>query len=244
MKNIFPKGARVKNKKWLVLFVALILIGGTAGALTWLKSHQKLGRPGITAVEIPGNVRMKIDLPERAADFVSTNVPEPETVLGYLPHDTSYTERIYTAPDGFQVQSTIVLMGADRTSIHNADYCLGGQGFSGREKTVANISVAGHSLPVARWNVSGTFQTAEGQKVEIHGVYVFWFVTDGVETPDHLKFMEQAALHLLRTGVLQRWAYVSYFSECAAGQEDAAFDRMKKLIAASVPEFQPAVAER
>jgi hypothetical protein len=48
---------------------------------------------------------MKIDLPERVLDFTSTNVPEPEVVLGFLPKDTSYAERIYTAPDGFQVQA-------------------------------------------------------------------------------------------------------------------------------------------
>ena len=40
------------------------------------------------------------------------------------------------------------------------------------------------------------------------------------------------------TGVLQRWAYVSYFSVCEPGQEDATFARMEKLIAASVPAFQ------
>ena len=43
----------------------------------------------------------------------------------------------------------------------------------------------------------------------------------------------------LRHGVLQRWAYVSYFAYCWPGQEDATFARMKQLIAASVPEFQP-----
>ena len=43
---------------------------------------------------------------------------------------------------------------------------------------------------------------------------------------------------LLTRGVLQRWAYISYFAVCVPGQEDATFDRMKSLIAASVPEFQ------
>jgi hypothetical protein len=37
---------------------------------------------------------------------------------------------------------------------------------------------------------------------------------------------------------LQRWAYVSYFAVYEPGQEDAAFERVKKLIMASVPEFQ------
>jgi hypothetical protein len=43
---------------------------------------------------------------------------------------------------------------------------------------------------------------------------------------------------MLRAGVLQRWAMISYFTACAPGQEDAAFERLKKLIAASAPEFQ------
>ncbi len=48
--------------------------------------------------------------------------------------------------------------------------------------------------------------------------------------------------NLVRHGVLQRWAYVSYFTICLPGQEDAAFDHLKQLITASVPEFQLAPA--
>ncbi len=231
----------MKKQKWLMLFVALVLMAGTAGALVWLKSHQKLGKPGVKAEAIPGSVQVKIGLPEYVLDFYSTNMPEPEVVLGYLPKDTSYAERIYIAPDGFGVQNTIVLMGGDRTSIHSADYCLTGTGFSGKEKSVVNIPIAGlqsYQLPVARWNLNGDFAQPDGQRVKRYGVYVFWFVADGEQTPDHFEFMKRIALHLLGTGVLQRWAYVSYFAECAAGQEDATFERMKKLIAASVPEFQ------
>jgi len=40
----------------------------------------------------------------------------------------SYAERHYSAPDGFDMTGTLVLMGADRTSIHKPDYCLPGQG--------------------------------------------------------------------------------------------------------------------
>jgi hypothetical protein len=42
----------------------------------------------------------------------------------------------------------------------------------------------------------------------------------------------------LRTGVLQRWAYVTCFSVCQPGQEEATFNRMKEFLAAAVPEFQ------
>jgi hypothetical protein len=231
----------MKNQKWIVFSVTLVLVAGTAAGLGWLKTHQKLGRPGIKGVVIPGSVQMKIDLPERVLDFTSTNIPEPEVVVGYLPKDTSYAERVYIAPDGFWIQAAIVLMGADRTSIHNAEYCLGGQGFTGKEKSVVNIPIISeppYQLSVARWNVSGDFARPDGQRIRRYGVYVFWFVTDKEETASHFQIMERMTLKMLHTGVLQRWAYVLYFAPCEYGQEDATFERMKNLIANSVAQYQ------
>ena len=43
---------------------------------------------------------------------------------------------------------------------------------------------------------------------------------------------------LLRTGILQRWAYVSCLSVCKPGDEEPTFERMKQMIAAAAPEFQ------
>ena len=63
-------------------------------------------------------------------------------------------------------------------------------------------------------------------------------LADGEETPDNYQRMWWLARDLVRTGVLQRWAYVSYFAVCAPGQEEATFERMKNLIALAVPEYQ------
>ena len=235
------------RQKWILFSVTLALMAGTAGVLLRLKDHPRLGKPGIKAEPIPGEVTMKIDLPERVLDYSSTNLPEPEVVLGYLPKDSSFAERIYTAPDGYWIQATIVLMGADRTSIHNADFCLRGNGLNPDEKRTVNVPIGGatpYPLPVSVWKVSGDIPQPGGQKVKVNGVYVFWFVADNQQTPGHFQMMKRLALNLLRTGVMQRWAYVSYLSVCAPGQEDATFARMEKLIAASVPEFQPPPAGR
>lgn len=231
----------MKNRKWLVFSTALLLMAGTVGVLSWLKSHQRLGRPGIKAVPIPDSVVMKIDLPERVPGFTSTNIPEPEVVLGYLPKDTSYTQRIYTAPDGLEISGVIILMGADRTSIHKPEYCLPGQGWTINEKTVTNISIAGfggRQMPVAKWIAGNSFKTADGKKQEVNGVFVFWFVADNQQTTDNYQRMWWLGRDLLKTGVLQRWAYIAYFAVCRPGNEEATFGRMKELIAASVPEFQ------
>lgn len=231
----------MKNQKWLILAVALVLIAGTAGALTWLRANQKLGQPGIKTEPIPGSVMKKINLPEHVLDFNSTNVPEPQVVLNFLPPDTSYAERCYFDTNGAPIYATAVLMGADRTSIHKPDYCLPGQGWNIRDKSVVNIPVAGtqsYQLPVAKWVIGNYYQTADGQKQPVSGLYVFWFVADGEQTTDNYQRMWWLGRDLLRTGVLQRWAYISYFTYCAPGQEDATFERMKKLIAHSVPEYQ------
>jgi hypothetical protein len=221
----------------------LALIGGGAFTLNWLHTNQKLGAPGIKAVAQPGTVVMKIDLPENVLDFTSTNVPEAKTVTDTLPKDTSFAQRCYFVSngDGFWVNANIVLMGLDRTSIHKPEYCLPSQGLHIDQKSTVNLSIGGaqpYQMAVARWKMSGEIVQRGGQKVNVSGLYVFWFVARNEETTSHWQRVKWMTLDLLRTGVLQRWAYVSYFALCPPGQEDAAFERMKNLIAASVPEFQ------
>ena len=231
----------MKYQKMLLVVVVAGLMAGTAGVLTWLRSNQRLGKPGIKATPIPGSVAMTLELPAQVLDFTSTNVPEPQVVLNYLPKDTSFAERLYQMPDGFVATATIILMGADRTSIHRPDYCLPGQGWTIDSKTAVNIPISGghpYELPVMKWVIHNSIQTPDGRKREVSGIYVFWFVADHEQTVDNFQRMWWLARDLLRTGVLQRWAYVSYFSICAPGQEDATFERMNKLIAASVPEYQ------
>lgn len=232
----------MKNLKWILFSVALALIAATAGGLNWIKTHQKLGQPGVKFTPVTGSVQVKIDLPERVLDFTSTNIPEPEVVLGYLPKDTSYAERLYRSPDGAAMTGTIVLMGTDRTSIHKPDYCLPGQGWHIDSKNVVNVPVGGarpYDLPVAKWIISANFQRPDGGTEKHSGIYAFWFVADNEQTPSFYGYLKRLTRDFLFTGVLQRWAYVSYFSTCEPGQEDATFARMEKLIASSVPEFQP-----
>ena len=227
------------GKKIILFCTTLALIGGTAFALA--KFSPQLGKPGIKAERIPGQPAMHISLPENVLDFTSSNLPTAQAVLDYLPKDTSYAQRLYTAPDGQWVMANLILMGADRTSIHKPDYCLPGQGWQIVEKHSVKISTSGaqpYELPVQEWIVHNTFTTPEGQRQEVSGIYVFWFVADNDQTDDYGTIQKSILYHLVRHGLLQRWAYASYFSLCPPGQEAAAFARVKNLIAASVPEFQ------
>jgi hypothetical protein len=231
----------MNKQKWLLLFTAIALIAGTAAALQWRQGRQRLGSPGIKAAPIPGSILMAIELPERVLDFTSSNVPQAKVVLDYLPKDTSYAQRHYTAPDGFSINANMILMGLDRSSIHKPEICLPGQGWRIEQKSTAVIpirAVPPYPMTVGKWFVSNTIQMKDGQKAKVSAIYVFWFVADKEQTVSHWERMWWLARDLLRTGVLQRWAYVSYFAVCEPGQEEAAFARVKDLVGASVPEFQ------
>ncbi len=228
-------------KKSILFCLTLAVIGGTALALSHIKTSRRLGNPGVKATAIPGSMTMKISLPENAGGFTSSNISTSQGVLDFLPKDTSFAQRLYTAPDKMEVMANLILMGDDRTSIHRPDYCLPGQGWQIVDQASVKIPIAGtpgYELPVQKWTVHNSYTTPEGQKIPVSGLYVFWFVAENNETDDYTGIQKSILYHLIRHGVLERWAYASYFTLCAPGQEDATFARVKNLIADSVPEFQ------
>jgi hypothetical protein len=132
-------------------------------------------------------------------------------------------------------------MGADRSSIHKPDYCLPGQGWQIVEKSEIKLNIGGpqpYQLPVAKWVIRNFDKAPDGSKREVSGLYVFWFAADNELTASHNQRIQWQTRDLLLKGVLQRWAYISYFTMCSPGQEDATFERVSQLITASVPEFQ------
>ena len=66
-------------------------------------------------------------------------------------------------------------------------------------------------------------------------------VEDEAHLAEGLRFNLEAEgyqVELVETGELQRWAYITCFSVCEPGQEDATYARMEKFIQSSVPQFQ------
>lgn len=230
----------MNRQKIVFSVIVLAMIGGTA--LLLAKVPQKLGPPGVKARPVPGNARWAIDLPEKVLGYTSTNRPLDANALEMLPKDTSFAERVYFRPDSRPIVSSVILMGTDRTSIHKAQYCLQGQGMHIEQMTQETIHVdepQPYDLPVIKI-VGREPVSINGQTVTISCVYVYWYVTDGHLSNDASGFgrMWSMAKQLMLTGVLQRWAYVRYYSLCEPGHEDATFEQIKSLIAAAVPQYQ------
>ena len=234
----------MNKTKWIFAILGLLLIGGSAAVLLKFKAQQKLGAPGVKTRPLANSRNLEVVLPETVLDYTSVWLEQTAMVTNTLPSDTSFGSRRYTAPDKFWTQVTVVLMGSDRTSLHKPQFCLTGAGWAidsnaTREETVRVEQPQPYDLPVVKYVASRQVQQ-EGRTVEWRGIYVYWFVAEDAisATESGLERMWAMAHTLVTTGVLQRWAYISYFAVCPPGQETATYERLKKLIAASVPEFQ------
>lgn len=229
------------------LVAALLLMAVGAGAIFKLQARQTLGRPGVVAESVAGSARWRIPLPERVAGMTSQEVPPAEVELTALPADTSFGKRLYTATNGAPLLLQVVLMGRDRTSIHQPQYCLTGQGWLIEQTEEVRLPIGGarpHEVPALKLTASRVFTTETGQRVPVRAIYVYWFVADGAVTAHRSERLRWMAEELLKTGTLQRWAYVACFAQCAPGDEEQTFARVKEFVAEAVPEFQLPFAPR
>lgn len=229
--------------------VMLGMIALMAVVLQHMKAGQKMGGPGVLTRALPdapaGSLKQEILMPEALPGWTSEIVTNAETVLEILPKDTSYRVRVYrSTADDFWGQITTVLMGTDRTSIHKPQICLTGQGWAidATKSTVETIRMerpVPYELPVNKLIATKQFADPQGRVQNVSCLYIYWYVDDQHMTADYRKWMLWwMPQDLLLNGRLQRWAYISVFAPCLPGKEAETYDRLKKLIASSVPEFQ------
>ena len=238
----------MSRREWTALVLVLALTGLGAVVLRQRQAAQRLGIPGVRVVSEPalGESNRVIGpvsawLPPAVAGWASRSVPVARIVEEWLPRDTVYGHRVYTAPDGFAADLNIVLMGADRSSIHQPQYCLAGSGWRIEREETRSIRVERprpYDLPVRVLHTLASVREPNGATRSVRGLFVYWFVADGQLTASHKQMQWWIARDLLRRGVLQRWAYVACMGCGAPGQEEALFGRMARFLAAAVPEFQ------
>lgn len=231
------------------LIAGLIVMGLGAGTLVQLKASQRLGKPGVLTGPLTNSANLQVLLPARVLDYSSELIPTTKMVADVLPSDTSFGARAYKSTDGFQIAGSVVLMGTDRTSLHKPEYCLRGIGWqitSIERITIPVQKPFPYSMPAARIFVTRQQHLPGGQTQTINGVYVYWYVADKVFSGDPQGWdrMWMMAEKLVRTGELQRWAYVSFLGECLPGQEDATLKRMLEFISAAIPDFQVTQPEK
>src|SRR6266568_3904818 len=100
----------MKRQKAVLFIVTAALIGGTACLLSGVAGHQRLGAPGIKTHPLTESSRLEVDLPDRVLDYESKWVDVDEVTKKILPPDTSFGQRLYRGPDGFETRLNVVLM--------------------------------------------------------------------------------------------------------------------------------------
>lgn len=236
------------RQRILIFLVLAGLVTGVGLFLNRLHAGHRLGDPGLRIVEqkvfdTDTNVvcTNTIALPETVLNYKSVPLQVAREETNWLPKDTTFGRRRYTARDRFWMDISVVLMGKDRTSIHRPQICLTGQGWVINQSEAVSVPISkptSYSLPVLKLTASKVLKTPQGTSEPFRAIYAYWFVSDRRITADHWQRLWWMATDVLKTGVLPRWAYISYFAICKPGEEDATFERMKKFIAASVPEYQ------
>ena len=235
-----PRMSRRPSLAMLVVF--LVLTAATAAVIKHAGANRRLGEPGVRTEPLADSHNLQVVLPTRVPGYDGRLTNQIATVVNALPTDTSFGTAIYTGRDGFQALLNVVLMGTDRSSIHKPQVCLTSQGWkiddaASKVETLAMGRPFAYDLPVMR--LVATLKTqVEGQPRVLRGIYVYWFVDGTKYTAEHWQRMWWMARDMLATGVLDRFAYISYFSVCEPGQEEATFNRLKQLMVDSVPEFQ------
>lgn len=211
-------------------FVVIGLMALTSLALAYTVDVNMTGEAGIQ-VALPAQISQwtgkevrYCQNPKHQRTYLADEVADPNTCpdCGHelymmsvderriLPDDTVILKKFYQHPAGDAVTASIVLSGADRSSIHRPQLCLTGQGQEIVREWTHTVKLEGRApLKIVVLDMLRRGRTADGQVTEHTFYYAYWFVGKGRETHSHIMRMFWMAADRILFNVSHRWAYIS-----------------------------------
>jgi hypothetical protein len=175
-----------------------------------------------------GVAGVKMDLPDSIGDALGFD-GDLAREHRLLPADTEFVKKLYLSASPTPVNCEIVLTGAERSSIHRAEVCLLGQGWTLLSAEEVNVPVAaGRAQRVKLLRLS---KLRDGQ--QLFGYFLYWYVGADRITDDTFSRIFLSSWDQLTRGVNHRWAYVTVNSELApsqSGSEDAKRELISRLV--------------
>jgi len=148
-----------------------------------------------------------------------------------LPHDTVIARKQYRGSGDRHLTVSVVLMGMDRTSIHNPFICLRGQGLRVSERKTLPVGMAGREpLDITVLELKQVVTSPEGTVVGRHASYAYWFAGGEQETPSRARMLALMAFDRVFRNKAHRWAYVSILTDRREGS-DAHIDEISGFVA-------------
>lgn len=159
------------------------------------------------------------ELPRTAGSFVGESEPPGERERELLPADTILVKRAYRTPgrppeSRDLAQASLVIAGNDSRSIHRPEVCLDGQGWTVTNSQVREVRLlSGAALKVRDLSIERQVLLQDGGKKPLRAHYIYWFVGDGISTPNNLERQLLSLRDSVLHNVNHRWAYPSVMAK-------------------------------
>ncbi|MCC7519858.1 MAG: EpsI family protein [Verrucomicrobiae bacterium] len=194
-----------------------------------------------TDVNVEATAGIAMELPARIGEWVGEDASVAQIERDYLGADTKFARKIYRDPRGREIFLGLVLSGRDRSSIHAAEACLIGQGWTIQDGQILRIAMDSpkpYPLDMMRLAITRTARAPDGRPVTVRNWYCYWFVGKNRLTPRHLNRILWTAFDRIFFNVHHRWAYVALIVNPPPGREKETEDMLKEFIRKAVPTFQ------
>jgi hypothetical protein len=222
--------------------VTVLLIGRAAVVLARYKSIQRLGDPGVKTRPIAGSRNLEVVLPENVLDFhlgVDAAIGDRHEYLA--PRHFVWSTALHCA-DKFYVNANVVLMGdRPRQPAQTAVLPHGAPVGPSTKTEVVPIPIekpVPYDLDVIKLTRRHHHQ-GRRTRIPVSGIYVYWYVADSLSAnPSGSDRMWSMARTSSPPACWNAGLTSHSLPPAIPGRRNEAYARVKKLIAAAVPEFQ------
>jgi hypothetical protein len=193
---------------------------------------------------------VSMDLPYQIGPLSAFSQEVSQAELTILPPDTTFARKTYGTLEqnpAERILCSIVLAGKVPRSLHRPERCLPAQGYTIKDSTLVDIPLkSGHNLGANALYLQRAFRRDDGLPVIVNSYFLYWFVAEGVTTPDHFERVFLTNWDLLVHRVNQRWSYVFVHANILDGIEPhgrtaaQTLDLLKAFIRESVPYYMKA----
>jgi hypothetical protein len=243
--------------KPFIIVIGLMVL--TSLALAYTVDVNMTGEAGIQ-VALPesigdweGETIRYCQNPEHRRTYLMSELEDPDVCPGcegelymmtiderrILPSDTVILKKYYQQPEVPAVTASIVLSGADRSSIHRPQLCLTGQGQEIIREWVHEVPLPGRKpLKVVVLDMLRRGTGPDGEPFANQFYYAYWFVGKGRETHSHLMRMFWMGADRILFNTAHRWAYISVSG--TRDDADAYVADIDRFIQSMYPEMQMA----
>jgi hypothetical protein len=199
-----PSGTVPLWRCGVIFALALIML-----AMSWINPSKDIPQQSGIVMTLPSIV--DVPLADRSnAQFYGLKAPISDGELGILPSDTELLRKQYEDVRGHEsILCTLLLSGAEQRSIHRAEVCLPGQGWTivGQGNLPVHLA-SGRDLVVRNLTIQRDVVSQNGEHHTVSAFFMYWFVGENLTTPSQFMRVFLNSWDRIFHNRAHRWAYI------------------------------------